>query len=242
MFGAAVTDVAKAHAVVSYPEESCGVVVGDTFIPMTNVADDPLESFKIADGLIAPYILNNTLQAIIHSHPVNPMVKVSTPSKADLQGCIATKVVWGIIDTDGVVAREPYWFGDFILDEDLIGAEFQHGVRDCYTAVRKWYWQVKKIKLNDMPRDDMWWESDDDLYVRNFEREGWVRISLDDITHGDVILGKVNSTKINHAAVYLNSKEDGQGVVYHHLPNRLSRREPANPWANRAELVLRYAP
>lgn len=231
---------AKAHAVAEFPKEACGLVVAGEYIPCVNQADDPTKDFAIDSALVAKYMLTSKVDAILHSHPFPQLDARSTPSAADMRGQVSTNVPWGIIDTDGEVVNDPYWLTDANLDTPLIGMQFHHGVFDCYTAVRKWFWQKRGIKLIEMPRDDLWWTKDESLYLANFEKAGWVQISVDSIRNGDVILGKVNSEVVNHAAVYLDNEEDGKGLIYHHLPGRLSRREPANPWVNRADVVLRY--
>lgn len=240
MFSSTLLGMAKAHALADFPNESCGIVVGNTYIPCTNIANDPLVDFEIAESVTQPYIEAGTLQAVIHSHPFAQIKRKSAPSANDMRGQIATNVPWGIIDTDGTVVNDPYWFGDFTLDEPLIGVEFQHGVRDCYSAIRKWYWQIRGIKLIDVARDDRWWLNADNLYIDNFARAGFVKVSLSALQDGDVVLGKVNSQKLNHAGIYLDNTRDGKGLFYHHLPGRLSRREPAHSWVNRAEIALRY--
>ena len=226
---------AKEHALSVFPQESCGIVVDDKYIPCENIAENPLLDFRIDDKITLPFIANGTLQKVIHSHPVKQILAKSSPSSSDMRGQISSNVPWGIIDTDGEVVNDPYFWGDFKLDEELYGVEFHHGVQDCYTAVRKWYWQMLNIKLADIPRDDEWWVNGEDLYTENFDKWGFIKISPSDIKHGDVMLGKVLSARLNHAGVFVEG-----GLVYHHLPGRLSRREPASNWINRADLILRY--
>lgn len=243
MFSSTIISDAQAHALAEFPKESCGIVVGGVYLPCENVADDPENDFSIADAVVGPYLRAGTLQAVIHSHPFPVLTELSCPSARDMRGQGSTNVPWGIIDCDGKVARAPYWLGDFLLNEPLLGVEFHHGVRDCYLAIRKWYWQKRAKRLLDIPRDVKWWETDANLYVDNFERAGFERISLRELKDGDVFFGKVGGAEvrhINHAGVYLDNPEDGKGLVYHHLPGRLSRREPAGAWINRADFAARF--
>lgn len=242
MFNETAIAAAKAHARAAYPQEACGIIANDIYIPCDNVADDPLTNFSIATETIQYYIIGETLQAVIHSHPHVQFDVPSCPSASDMQGQISMNVPWGVIDTDGEVTGDPWWLGDFLLDEPLLGRSFHHGVRDCYSIVRSWYWQKLAIKLPDFPRNNMWWVADDNLYLDNFAAVGFVKISRSELKNGDLVLGKANSTKINHAGVYLDNPEDGKGLLLHHLPKRLSARQAANPWINRAEVFLRYAP
>lgn len=230
---------AKKHALQEFPKEACGIVVADKYIPCVNIAPDPTTDFQIDDAEVMQYIIAKTLQAVIHSHPSSPLKK-SSPSKQDMIGQVSTAVTWGIIDTDGEIARDPYFWGDFLFHESLIGKEFQAGVNDCYSIIRKWYFQRKDITLPEFPRDDSWWGKGEDMYMEGFSKAGFHRITKDELQDGDVVLGKVRSEIINHGGIYLDNDEDGRGLILHHLPNRLSRRETAGPWTNKAEIFLRY--
>lgn len=240
MFDEDVIKDIKDDALRLFPNESCGVVVSGKYIACSNIADDPLNDFKINTKIISKYITAGTLEAVVHSHPHENFRESSCPSKNDMAGQISSGVPWGIVDTDGIVAGKPFWWGDFILDEPILGIEFQPGINDCYSIIRKWYWQKRNVKLPDFARNDEWWEDGEDMYVENFEKANFYKISLDEIQNGDVVLGRVRSSKINHASIYLNNPEDGYGTLLHHLPKRLSRRETANPWLGKVELCLRY--
>lgn len=240
MFDQSILDAAKQHAVNQFPFESCGLVVGDQYIECVNMAEDPKQSFEIDQDVINPYIMDLSLQAVIHSHPSYVLKEKSCPSKADMISQMSLNVPFGVIDTDGEVVNDPYWWGDFKLDEKILGVNFHHGVDDCYTIIRKWFWQKRGIKLPEIPRDDNWWLTDENLYVNGFEQAGFVKIDKSELQHGDCMLGKIRSGKINHAGVFINDKSEGHFLVLHHLPGRLSARVPAGIYLNRAELFLRY--
>jgi cell wall-associated NlpC family hydrolase len=240
MFNESVILAAKADAKSKFPRESCGLVVNDEYLPCVNIAPDPRLDFMIAQEVTNPYVIARTLQGVIHSHPVKDMLGKSSPSKNDMIGQVSTSVPWGVIDTDGDTVCTPYWWGDFILDEPIIGREFHPGINDCYSIIRKWYWQKRGILLKEFPRDDAWWASNENMYVEGFAEAGFYAISKNELQDGDIILGKVLSSVINHGGIYLHNKEDGYGTILHHLPKRLSRRETANPWIEKAELFLRY--
>lgn len=237
MFDAIVSAEAMADAGNRFPEESCGLVVDGKYISMPNLAEDPLNDFKVN---AVKYIMNGTLQGVIHSHPVRVLVEASHPSIKDMQQQIATGVPWGIIDTDGEVVRKPYWWGDHQLTEELIGKEFHCGVEDCYSIVRKYYFQKHGIKLKNHPRVMDWWKEGKDFYKDGFESAGFYRISKEELKDGDGVLLNVQSNVLNHAAIYLDNKTDGRGVILHHLPGRLSRRETAGPWLAKANFFLRH--
>lgn len=240
MFGLSVLESAKMHALDQFPLESCGLVVDGAYVACDNIAENPEKDFKIADATVQQYLSMGLLQGVIHSHPFAQITAKSSPSSADMRSQMSVGVPFGIVDTDGEVVNDPYWWGDFKLDEPILGREFHHGIEDCYLPIRRFYWQERGIRLPDIPRDDKWWNTEESLYVENFERLGFVRVAKTEIADGDIIIGRVNAKKPNHAGVYLDNPRDGKGLVLHHLPGRLSRREPAGPWLSRADLIVRY--
>lgn len=132
------------------------------------------------------------------------------------------------------------------LDEPLEGLGFRQGVRDCYTHIRKWYWQNRGVELLEFPRDPTWWEKGATLYLDGFEKAGFRKLTREEsyidgkltLEVGDVGLWSFMTQKtINHGAVYTGGK-----LLTHHLPNRLGRSEPVERWASRIQLWLRYCP
>ncbi len=235
---------AKAHALAEYPKEACGLVRDGVYVPCENVAENPTETFRMNVG-------TESATDLIHSHPLDDLDELSCPSADDMTGQMSMAIPWWITDTDGTVARDPYVFGTHLAKEPLYSArgeivsyEFHHGVRDCYTAVRRWFWNQRGTLLVEQPRDIRWWETNENLYVEGLEKGGFERLpSLKNLQDGDVVFGKVGDNKvkaINHAGVYLDNKRDGKGLIYHHLPGRLARRESAGAWINRASFAARY--
>lgn len=248
---------AQEHARASFPEESCGFIVGEKYLPMKNTAKDPSEhtsdatscgcrlcAFSISDADYLKY--SRGLQAVVHSHPNGP----AYPSSSDMIHQESSGVAWIILTLDDArFGPTTVWGGD-CPREPLVGREFVHGVTDCYSLIRDVYalgktglekqgmdWPFEPIKLPLGERDDSWWvnETNNDLYEDNFPRAGFVEISLTDVRPGDVFLGKIKSERLNHGGVLL-----GNNLILHHLPNRLSRREPAGIWSRCAEKWIRY--
>lgn len=231
MFDAAVCDAARAHARLEYPKESCGLVSKGQYVPLPNVALDPLEGFELPAASLVDHA---PVDAVIHSHCA-PRHRAE-PSAEDMANQIATGIpVYGIVLTDGAeLGSGPLWFGEFLLDEPLIGREFVHGVRDCYSLIRAWYWQERKVKLKEFPRGLDWWKTSD-LYRDGFPQAGFRAIDADEAKPGDVLLMQVRERVPHHAAILL---EDG--LLLHHLPGRLSRREPAGQWRKYIVSYLRH--
>lgn len=239
-FAAQAIKDAQAAAVAAYPNESCGFICNGAYIPATNSAADPTKDFRIDPTQVAT-ALTKGLQAIIHSHPDGPAI----PSANDMQGQIDTACIWGIIvvTTDkslqppAPVASEPVWWGDYRLEEPLIGRSFVHGISDCGSIIRGYFWQVKKIKIDDFPRDYEWWKNGDNFYVEKFASAGFKEIQAADVQDGDIFIGKVLSKVPNHGGVVLSVTK---GLGLHHLEKRLSRREPILPWQKFITHYLRY--
>lgn len=227
-FPRTVIDAAKAHALQEYPKESCGLVINNVYIPYENVAEDPLKAFEFAASVKEDLV---ACTAIIHSHPDGN----DFPSKTDMQGQIDTDRIWGIIKCTATVAKDPVFWGDFMLEEPLIGRSFIPGVSDCYALARAYFWQTKKIKLLEVARDPEWWESGDNLYVDLFTEAGFKTITMSEAVEGDCFIGKVLSEVSNHGGIILN-----KGLALHILSKRLSRREPIGPWLKYVTHWLRY--
>jgi proteasome lid subunit RPN8/RPN11 len=245
---------AKAHARAQYPEESCGLIVAGKYIACENIAE-PAENhieedpdcacrkcaFEISGKVYLRYA--DKIDMIVHSHPDGPLF----PSKADMQGQQLTGKPWAILALDDErVSVKPVIWGDKI--PALLGREFMHGVTDCYAVIRDAYalgknelakqgipdWPYDPIILPEFPRSDAWWEKDENLYVDNFAKAGFVEIK-DAPRAGDVFLMKIRSSKENHGGLLV-----GQDTIVHHLPSRMSRREPAGLWGRQATRWLRY--
>lgn len=238
------------HAREQYPREAVGFLVdADTFVPVKNVHPDPENAFRVSDDDFLKY---EHSVALVHSHPYsdafNPKAHrfgfgPECPSGDDMRSQAAFGKPFGIIVTDGTMARPPIFFGDFLLNRPLYGQTFIHGVEDCFLAIRKWFWQERGVYLPDAPRDVDWWLRDDDLYMRNFDSWGFTRLAgAHELKPGDVGLFRIGDRRIkclNHGFVYL-----GDGTVYHHKPGHLSLREAVGPrvhdianWFRHQELV-----
>lgn len=228
MFGPDVDVAAREHAKAQFPKESCGIVFAGTYLPIDNIASDPVKDFKMADDTWT----SHKVEGVVHSHGQQHAL---APSANDMQHQMSSDVPWGITRTDGVAASPVLWWGDFRLDEPLIGRQFVHGVTDCYSAIRAWRWQNCKIKLHDFPRDDQWWIADEDLYNEGFPKAGYRTISESEAKVGDVCLINFRSRVPNHGGTLVEG-----GLLYHHLQNRLSCREPIGRWRSMISKWLRH--
>lgn len=241
----------KAYCIEQFPLEAVIGVANNELVFLKNLSKTPQEDFLVDFSV-------ENLQALIHSHPKG----TTDPSQMDMKGQIATDIPWGIVsvqqNNDGLTVSNISWFGDEVsLYTPLLGRQFKHGVLDCYSAIRGFYAQTPDqilesfghsgrecreylqnkpvVKLKEFARDMLWWERGDNLYVNGFAEAGFKQVFLEDLKAGDVILYKIKSSVLNHGAVFL-----GDGVIYHHLHNRISARETFGHWEKFANLFLRY--
>ena len=257
LFAAAI-DQAKRHAREVFPREACGIVVNDEFIACENIAapaeqHDPedkncpcqLCAFEIAMIDYQDYYISGELQAIVHSHPNHP----GYPSKSDMEGQIRSGVPWILFSLDEEREGKAVVWGDSLPMRPIIGREFVPGASDCYSLVRDTFrlgseglaaqgmpeWPFPSVTLPEVPRDDSWWNSDLDLYTDMYAKNGFEIINQWEARPGDGFLMKIRSEKYNHGGLLV-----GRDLILHHLPTRLSRREPAGLWGRQAGLWLRY--
>ncbi len=243
MIPPALVEEIRKYACEKYPEEMCGFIVEDKFIPVQNRHEDPNDHFRVSKEDWRDNALKCT--AFIHSHPD----WYACPSESDMRSQIASKIPWGIISTDGQACTPITWFGAEVPIPDLLNRTFCHGVTDCYSLIRDWYQVERGITLNEYVRDWEWWETEDDLYTSNFQDAGFKEVHKDEIMSegpkvGDVFLANIGPgvLKLNHAGVYV-----GDGLGLHHVtsrepvdPSRLARREPINRWMNHIHMWIRY--
>ncbi len=237
-------DAAKAHARAEFPKESCGLIIDGEYVPCTNAAEDPTKDFFIAPQEMQRYLSSN-IEMIVHSHPGGPYF----PSKADMEGQARSAVPWAIIVLDAErIADTPVIWGTEVPLLPILGRPFVHGVADCYSLVRDTFrlgkdklaeqgieWPYEPIDLYDLPRDDNWWTLGDNFYVDHYAKQGFREIPMEEARPGDAFLIKIRSSICNHAGVLI-----GGDQIIHHLPMRMSRREPAGIWGRAAEMWLRY--
>lgn len=222
---------AAMHALYEYPKESVGVVIDGKYQSLENVSESPMNEFGVRVGKDGNFLKN--IDALIHSHPHGD----PAPSARDMQSQASMAVPWGIVPVfqEGVQTGEITWFGDQYGMAPLVGRKFLHGARDCYSLVRDWYWEELKITLPVYPRSVGWQDRKEDLLSENeFTRHWFQRVYHEELERGDIILFRIHSQINNHCGVYI-----GDHLLLHHLYNRLSKRDPIQPWLKLAESCWR---
>jgi proteasome lid subunit RPN8/RPN11 len=210
-----------------YPEEACGFILENEFIPVENIAEDKEKTFMVNPKTYREY--DEVIQAIVHSHANYPHV-----SKLDMIQQIESGVPWGLIALkNGAVDKVVFW-GDQLEPYPLISREFVHGVHDCYGLMRDWHRLNGKI-IPDYPRENLWWETQPSMLEDLCNDAGFYHIDGPNLEVGDIIFMKVLAGVTNHSAVYI-----GDGLMIHHLYGRLSRREPVVRWRRYITGYLRF--
>jgi len=234
MFPRAVLEAAKAHAKSAYPLESCGLIVDERYIECVNEHETPAKHFRINQAVFDEvWEKQGPIRAVVHSHVHKP----DYPSKLDMESQAAMGIPWGIVLVQSCYVCDPFWFGDDVPIAPLLEREFRWGVHDCYALVRDWYRLNHGILMPNFPREDEWWLNGQNMFEELYEEAGMVLIAGASLPEkrGDVIVGKIYSKVPNHCAVY-----EGNGLILHHLGNRLSERVPIEPWRKFIHKVFRH--
>ena len=219
-------NLAVQHCKSVYPEEGCGFILENAFIPCDNVAADKVKNFKIDLKEFAKY--NSDIKAIIHSHANYPHI-----SKHDMITQKNLEIPFGVVFLKNGALDKLAFFGDQIKPYELLNREFIHGIFDCYALMRDWH-RLNGRMIKDYPRENLWWETEPSMLEDLCNDAGFYHID-EEPKVGDIIFMKVLADVTNHSAVYL-----GDGLLLHHLYGRLSRREPVVRWRKYITGYLRY--
>ncbi|WP_340608100.1 C40 family peptidase [Xenorhabdus bharatensis] len=194
-----------AHAKAEGVREACGLIAGGRYFPCRNISPDPEHYFDINpdDWITAECFAD--IEAIVHSHPKGKL-RLST---ADRTQQLKTGLPWWLACGDRVHQFRPV--------PRLLGRAFLHGTQDCYSLIRDAY-HLAGIELDDIPRDDAWWNAGQNLYLDNSLSQGFEQV--DEIQPGDIILICLGSQTPCHGAIYLGNQQ-----ILHHRPDRISKRD-----------------
>lgn len=242
MIPLAVQRAAVEHAIEAFPEESCGLFVtaedgAVQYVRVRNIHEDPRAGFEVP---MADYLAwGDRVEGVAHSHPVPSF----GPSWADMRAQLDFGVPFYITVLDHRGQYQDFFgWGDQLPVAPLLGRTFRPGVHDCYAAYRDFQWLAFGHRVPDFPREYQWWEPDDNgrtaenplpIHVQSpcFEPVA----ELADLQVGDGLLLALRSTEVNHCAAYA-----GDGLIYHHLQGKISRRDPLVQWSRFVRQIVRY--
>lgn len=240
----------KKYVLAEYPKEACGVLVGDKFIPITNIHPEPTKAFRLDETELLK--LGNVYDAVCHSHPytheqtlkmkrTNPGFDFRWPSPRDHTNWLKSKKTWIIVSTDGEGISEPV-----IMDQDnyknqpLMGREFIWGYQDCFMLARDYYKLAAGIVIPTHPPEWGFWLRNEQPFLDNFAREGFFEVekSINKIQVGDSMLFNIMpgyTKSVMHCTVCV-----GNNRMITHQYGRLSEEQRIDQWASEIITVVRH--
>ena len=223
------------HAIKEFPNESCGLIVRNEYVPCQNIATNTRWNFEIDSKIILKRYIAGDLQCIVHSHcdevgehmGERYVKDYGHASKDDMIRQASCKVPFGIVHLN--IDASPvkiFYFGDQLPVQDLKGRTFIHGVYDCMGLLRDYYKTIFDITLPQFPRQFGWWndKKNSSMFLDLANSIGFYETQIDKYNphkHGDAIFMTIRSHTVNHVGVYTKN-----GLMMHHLCNRLSIEEP----------------
>lgn len=224
------------HTLACFPEEMCGGLTKDSFIPFTNISSDKEHSFSVSSLELVQYI--DSLIAIVHSHcrhVKHPVVfDTRTPSAADIKAQKKSNLPWLIVACEGITVTSPLEIPRQSNNE-YIGRPFIWFVNDCYSLVQDYYKYELGIELPnhkanvdflDLDRNGNLFDSFITEY--NFKESS----SLVNLRNGDLVLLDYNGKIRNHLGIYHNGN-----IIHQDL---LSVEVPFETFIGRINKVLKY--
>ena len=221
----------KQHCINCYPQEAVGVVIDYKFIPLENIAADPVNMFRVKQSDVESFLDKDFM--VLHSHTMERYSHdPRTPSKLDMQCFKSLGVPFGIVHCDGESITDILWLGvqelTPLLNRDYIANKF-----DCFTLVADFYKITYDIEIDQLPRNYEWEEEDPFLISQNYEAAGFVEVT--DIRYGDIILFSIGSRNINHIGVVI-----GEDSFLHHLHERKSSEDSIIKWKRQIRKIVRH--
>ena len=228
-------DKALTHAKEQDPKESCGLLLNvrgkNKYFPCRNLSMTDYQCFILDPEDYVKADNEGEIIGIVHSHPTTP----PTPSQADRISCENSNLPLYIVNP-----KTEEW-GECIPEgfiPEICGRPWVWGVTDCWSLVRDWYKQEKNIELKDWTRPTTPEEFlSNPLFEQCAWRTGFRELRYDEpLQNGDALLMSIGSPGLNHVAIFVD------GMVLHHLADRLSCKEPYSEWLLKCTgKRLRYA-
>jgi len=224
------------HILECYPQEGCGLLIGEDFIPLENEHPEPANNFSLSEKDSFKVMQAGKDAILMHSHTMDKFTDdPRIPSYEDMVGQKNTGIEWGIVHCDGENVSEALCFGKPKKD-DLEGRSYITNVYDCFTLARDYYWQEYKIDFGIHPRPANWEEWNQHYIEQNYKDVGFYQLEKGEpYKKGDIALFSIAANYINHIGVIL----DGD-IFIHHLYNKKSCKDSLSRWHRQLTKVLRY--
>ncbi len=225
----------KSHVLDCYPQEACGVIIDEKFVPLANSHPDPANNFLVSEEDSFSLASLNRDYIIIHSHTFDRFKNdPRTPSHEDTKGQQADGHLWAIVHCDGESVTDPISFG-FPSSDEVLGRRYISNVYDCFTIARDYYWQNRNIDLGSHPRPEKWEDWNPRYIENNYSELGFNQLpEFEPLIEGDVVLFKIASLNINHIGIVLD-----EDTFIHHLYNRKSCKDSIHKWHSQLAKKLR---
>lgn len=202
------------HAKQVFPEESCGAIINNEYVPFENKADEKEEFFIIDDEVFDSAYLAGVVEVIIHSHNNSPRASIGDQVQQK-----ELVVPFGIINLVNNSCTHFVFFGDSIDMEPLKKRHFFYGVWDCFSLMRDYLKLQHDFDIENVPREYGWWMKNESMFESFFDRDDIDFISEPDIQPNDLLFYNLHGTRyLNHCAIM---KEDG--LVFHHFEGHISQ-------------------
>lgn len=225
------------HTLDCYPNEMCGVLTSDTFIPVTNVAENPQKNFKLDNLELGIVYTKFEPKAIVHSHCVDPrkvqLFDPRTPSCEDIEGQKKSNLPWLIVGCEGMSVSAPIYLPR-VKNSNYYDRQFMWYMNDCYTLVQDFYKFELGIDLPDHKAKEGYevLRKQIQIFEPFITEYGFKEVSLDSLQEGDLLLVDNAGFEENHLVIYT------QGQLLHQ--NTMSMLVPFETFLGRVKKVLRY--
>ena len=222
----------KQYAVDCYPQEMCGALVNEVFIPIENKSDNPVYTFKFSQEDSILY----SGYPIIHSHcMVTYIIDPRTPSYEDMVSAQNSDCPYGIVHCDGTNVTDVLWFNTKEV-VPLLGREYISNVYDCFGLARDYYRLNYNIDFGLHPRPPDWQAWNPRYIEEHFKDCGFVEKKKNSLpVKGDILLLAILQKNINHIGIVTQ-----QNNFIHHVYDRLSCEDTISRWHRQLRLILEY--
>jgi len=209
-----IEDQIRQHGIDEYPNEAIGVISRGKYIRIKNVSKNPSDFATPDPETYQNLLMDGAIDALVHSHPDGNFC----PSGKDMMAQRDHDIPYGVYAVYGDAATRVALWGDNLVRPDLLDRGFQHGITDCYDAIRDRIFEERKMLILQFPRTWRWWEDHigDDLYMDGFMRAGFEKIPAEESLPGDGVIFKIRYNFHNHAGLLISND-----LLYHHPTSKM---------------------